>query len=186
MRFVLVILLLMAAGSGAAAQGAVLPSVPFSATAVQEQGAVRVVETIHYADGRLRIDGANGFAATILDLNTQTECLLMVNHTYLVLPMDNHRFRTYFAQSVAETDARKLGREQIAGMATTKYGYARDGAVDEGGTYWLTDSGIMVRHAYEDGAFGETRRHLDYLENLKVGPQDESLFRTPAGYRPAR
>src|SRR3954471_17792471 len=77
----------------------VLPKVDFSATAVHESGAYATRETIHYADGKLRIDRGNGFSSTILDLTTQTQCLLMANHTYLVMPMDDELFRRYIART---------------------------------------------------------------------------------------
>src|SRR3954468_4212377 len=108
MRLLALFLVLFAAAAPAWAQmDAVLPKVGFSATAVEETGAVRVRRTIHYADGRLRIDGpiggtpggtpgsTGGFATTILDLNTGTKCLLMANHTYLVLPLDDELFRRF-------------------------------------------------------------------------------------------
>jgi hypothetical protein len=190
MRLLALFLALFAAAVPARAQvDAVLPKVAFSATAVQESGALRVRQTIHYATGRLRIDGptggTSGFATTILDLNTGTECLLMANHTYLVLPLDNELFRRFFAPVKAASGA-NLGRQPIAGIETTKYHFEGDGALDAGGFYWLSDTGIMLRRAYEDGVYGEARHHLDFLTDLKVGAQDEHLFQIPAGYRLAR
>ncbi len=190
MRLFALFLVLFAAATAARAQvDAVLPKVAFSAMAVQESGTLRVSQTIHYSDGRLRIDGpaggTSGFATTILDLNTGTECLLMANHTYLVLPLDNELFRRFFAPVMAATGA-GLGRQPIAGIETTKYHFEGNGALEAGGFYWLSNSGIMVRRTYEDGVYGEARLHLEFLMNLKVGPQDEHLFQIPAGYRRAR
>jgi hypothetical protein len=67
----------------------VLPTVEFTAISVHKAGAFESQETIHYANGKLRIEHGNGFSTTILDLKTQTQCLLMVNHTYLVTPMED-------------------------------------------------------------------------------------------------
>lgn len=176
---------LLAAGPARAQLTAVLPQVSFSATAIADTGPMRVRQTIHYANGRLRIDGVNGFATTILDLNTGTECLLMANHTYLVLPLDNELFRRFFAPPMAATDA-KLGHQAIEGVATTKYRFEEAGALKAGGFYWIADNGIMLRRAYEDGVYGEAVRHVDYLTDLKIGAQNRALFQIPAGYRLAR
>src|ERR1700755_421853 len=76
----------------------VLPKAEFKAVAIHETGAYKTKETIHYANGKLRIDRGNGFSSTILDLKTQTQYLLMANHTYLVTPMDDELFRRYIAR----------------------------------------------------------------------------------------
>ena len=111
----------------------VLPSVEFTATAVHEAGVMKAVETLHYANGKLRIDRGSGFSSTILDLKTQTECLLMVNHTYLVMPMDDELFRRYIARTVDISGARKMGTQRIEGLETTKYAFGNDGELDAAG-----------------------------------------------------
>lgn len=185
MRLLILFLVLFAAAPAFAQEDALLPKVAFSATAVQESGAMLIRQRIHYAQGRLRIDGANGFATTILDLRTGTECLLMANHSYLVLPLDNELYRRFFAPPKAATGAR-LGRQPLTGIEATKYHFNGDGALNAGGFYWLSDSGIMLRRDYEDGVYGEAHRHLYFLIHLSLGPQDKRLFQIPAGYRQAR
>jgi hypothetical protein len=164
----------------------VLPSVEFSATAVHESGAVRITETIHYANGKLRIDRGNGFSSTILDFTTQTQCLLMVNHTYLVLPMDDELFRRYIARTVDMSGARKLKTEKIEGLETTKYAFGDDGALNAAGSYWLTKTGVMVRREYNDGVFGRDVHHLEFLTNIALAKQPAALFEIPAGYQKAK
>jgi hypothetical protein len=164
----------------------VLPKVEYTATSVHEAGAVRIRETIHYADGRLRIDRGNGFSSTILDFTTQTQYLLMVNHTYLVTPMDNELFRRYVARTPATTGARRIGTQRIEGLDTTKYAFGEDGALDAAGTYWLTSSGVMVRREYEDGVFGHNTRHLESLTHITFEKQPAALFSIPVGYKAAK
>jgi hypothetical protein len=182
---ILVILLIaapVAARSARAQLERVLPSVPFSATAVQQVGAAQIRQKVHYDNGRLRIDGADGFATTILDMRTETKVLLMANHTYLVLPLDDELYRRFFPFRYA----RKMKQEQVQGVAATKYVFDQDGGLAAGGFFWLTADRIMVRSAYEDGVYGASVRHLDFLTDLKVGPVRDSLFVVPAGYRLAR
>ncbi len=166
--------------------GLVLPTVEFSATAVHEAGAYRSTETIHYANGKLRIDRGHGFSTTILDLATQTQVLLMVNRTYLVLPMDDELFRRYIARTVAMSGARRLGTEHIDGLVTTKYAFGDDGALDAAGLYWLTGTGVMVRRKYEDGLFGKNVHHLETLSHITFERQPPSLFSIPPGYKRAK
>jgi hypothetical protein len=164
----------------------VLPKVDFSATAVHESGAYATRETIHYADGKLRIDRGNGFSSTILDLTTQTQCLLMVNHTYLVMPMDDELFRRYIARVADLSGSRKIGAARIEGLETTKYEFGDDGALDAAGLYWMTSTGVMVRREYNDGVFGRDVHHLEFLTHITFAKQPASLFEIPAGYRPAK
>ncbi len=164
----------------------VLPKVDFSATAVHEAGAVETRETIHYADGKLRIDRGHGFSSTILDLKTQTQCLLMVNHTYLITPIDDELFRRYIARSLDMSEAHKIGSARIEGLETTKYEFGYDGALNAAGTYWLTPTGVMVRREYHDGVFGRDVHHLEFLTHLSFEKQPPSLFTIPAGYKLAK
>jgi hypothetical protein len=164
----------------------VLPRVDFSATAVHESGAHSTRETIHYADGKLRIDRGNGFSSTILDLTTQTQCLLMVNHTYLVMPMDDELFRRYIARNVDISGSRRIGAARIEGLETTKYEFGDDGALDAAGSYWLTSTGVMVRREYNDGVFGQDVHHLEFMTHITFAKQPPSLFEIPAGYRLAK
>ena len=193
MRIVLLILAMILGGpiwawsGGIAAawayDGLVLPDVAFSATAVHQSGAVETRETIHYADGKLRIDRGNGFSSTILDLTTQTQCLLMVNHTYLVMPMDDELFRRYIARSLDASDARKVGSETLEGQATTKYAFGDEGALAAAGSYWLTKTGVMMRREYDDGVYGRNVHHLEFLTHVVFDPQPDALFKIPAGYK---
>jgi hypothetical protein len=164
----------------------VLPSVDFTATVVHEAGAIKTREIIHYASGKLRIDRGNGFSSTILDLTTQTECLLMVNHTYLVMPMDDELFRRYIARTVDISGSRKMGTERIEGLQTTKYAFGDDGELDAAGAYWLTSTGVMVRREYNDGVFGNHMHHLEFMTHIAFGKQPAALFEIPAGYKPAK
>ena len=182
MRYVLIFLTMLICPYARAQGDLVLPGVEFSATAVHEAGAFQTKETLHYTPGKLRIERGNGFSTTILDLRTRTQCLLMVNHTYLVLPMDDELYRRYIARTSAISGARKIGSERIDGLETTKYAFGDDGALDAAGSYWLTNTGIMVKREYEDGVFGRNVHHLEFLTRISFEKQSSALFSIPAGY----
>lgn len=160
----------------------VLPTVSFSAVAVRQVGAMEVKQRIHYSDGRLRIDGADGFATTILDLRTESQLLLMANHTYIVLPLDDELYRRFFPFRYAK----RLKPDAVAGRTATKYVFDHDGALDAGGYYWLTPDGIMLRCTYVTGVYGMEHRHSDSLTDVKIGSVPASLFTVPPGYRQVR
>lgn len=164
----------------------VLPRVSFSATAIDQSGAFESRAKIYYAGGRLRIEQGHGFSTTILDLNTGTECILMANHTYLVLPMDDELFRRFFPRNPNLTGAHRMGTTRLDGMEATKYAFGDEGGLKAGGYYWLSSTGIMLKRDYEEGLFGVNKHHLDSIQNVSIGPQPASLFQIPAGYRLAK
>jgi hypothetical protein len=176
----------LAASPAIAANDTVLPSVSFKATAIQTAGAYQNKETVYYADGKLRIERGRGFSTTILDMNTETQCILMANQTYLVLPMDDELYRRFFPMDPKFTEDRRLGTEQIEGMQTTHYEFGGEDALKASGTFWLSSSNIMLRRDYADGLFGKQVHHHDVLQDVSVGPQPASLFEIPAGYRKAK
>lgn len=183
MRFALAMLCLLIARPAFGDDDLVLPRADFAATAIHEAGSFRTRETIHYASGRLRIERGEGFSITIIDLTTRTQCVLMADHTYLILPMDDELFRQFIA---ASAEARQLGIEQIDGQPTTKFEFGNEGELKAAGTYWLSDSGIMVRREYEDGLFGQNTHHRVFLANIAIGAQPSALFEIPPGYTQAK
>jgi hypothetical protein len=182
MRYVLVFLTMLVAPQAWGQSDLLLPTVDFSATSVHQAGPLQTKETLYYIPGKLRIDRGEGFSTTILDFTTQSQCVLMVNHTYLVLPMDDELFRRYIARTPNASGARKLGSERIEGLETTKYAFGDDGALDAAGSYWLTKTGVMVRRDYEDGIFGQNVHHLEFLTHITFEKQPAALFTIPAGY----
>jgi hypothetical protein len=186
MRAFLAVAAFLVSAPALAFDGVLLPSIPFSAVAVHRTGAFETREMIHYAGGRLRIDRGAGFSTTILDMNTGSQCLLMANHTYLVLPMDTALFSRYFPLKPDLSPTRTLGPKRVEGIMTTEYAFGEGGELDAAGRYWLTNSGVMVRRDYEDGVHGTNTHHVEFLTRLVFGQQDEALFEIPSGYRPAR
>jgi len=79
-----------------------------------------------------------------------------------------------------------LGSETIDGLHATKKkvsGKESDGSPVEG-TVWMSDEGIVLR-AESDIVDEDGKHHLLRMElkNLRIGPQDSTLFEIPAGYK---
>lgn len=185
MRFLVALLAcLIAAPAAWGFVDVVRPDVAFSATATAESGQAMLRETVYYSPGRLRIERGTGFAVTILDLDNWSQCLLMPDHTYLVLPMDDTLYQRYFptVRAPGETARKTVARR---GGKPMKYPFGAYGGTNPEGFYWLDDNNIMVRREYADGLFGHSSRHIEYLTNIVVADQPATLFAIPPGYRRA-
>ena len=109
---------------------------------------------------------------------------------WLVLPGLHSYVEFSFPQAIAELSDPSLrgtpvGQETIAGLRTTKYRVehsARDGtSVD--GWMWVTGQGIVMKL---DGTArprsGKPTPFSMQLQNVRVGPQDASIFDLPQGF----
>lgn len=77
-----------------------------------------------------------------------------------------------------------VGRETIDGLRTAKYRV--EGATPKGGAFdgfvWTTQDGVVVKIDGEgQGQAGRGRLAMSF-RNIRVAPQDQSLFEPPAGY----
>jgi hypothetical protein len=74
------------------------------------------------------------------------------------------------------------GTETLAGMKTTKYRMVTNDR-SASGFLWVNDDGILLKMDMVAKEDGENTRVTVTLSNLKVGPQDASLFELPPGYK---
>jgi hypothetical protein len=80
----------------------------------------------------------------------------------------------------ASLKPRKLGREEIGGLWTTKYDVERLKAKEPYTlTLWLTDDGIPVQAEASESS-GDYRL---IQSNIRRGPQDAALFEVPNGFK---
>jgi hypothetical protein len=78
------------------------------------------------------------------------------------------------ARDYAHLQPEEIGRETVAGEATTKYRVTVEGRTI---FIWATEDGIPLRME-DESAEG---RFVIELTNLKRGPQPDELFEVPAG-----
>jgi len=86
----------------------------------------------------------------------------------------------------AQLTVTALGSETIDGLHATKKkvsGKEGDGSPVEG-TVWMSDQGIVLR-AESDIVDEDGKHHMLRMElkNLRIGPQNSTLFEIPAGYK---
>ena len=79
----------------------------------------------------------------------------------------------------------KIGQESVAGQPATRYRlrYRTRGGADGEGEYWQNAAGVHVRSRFSVVDPEGRTRHVELeLADLRVVPQDESLFEPPADY----
>jgi hypothetical protein len=74
-----------------------------------------------------------------------------------------------------------VGQETISGHAANKYKFVTKDK-SAGGFLWYTSTGIPVKMDALSKAGREKTRMTVTLENIKIDPQDRSLFEVPAGF----
>jgi hypothetical protein len=101
--------------------------------------------------------------------------------------------RMYMERSIGEARAQRrdgppddvtiseVGKETLEGVQTTKYKLLmKDGGA--GGFMWFTPEGIAVKMDLLQKEGKKNSRTTITLTNLKIGPQDPSLFEVPDGF----
>jgi Domain of unknown function (DUF4412) len=74
-----------------------------------------------------------------------------------------------------------VGQETVSGQSANKYKFVTKDK-SAGGFLWYTSTGIPVKMDVLSKAGREKTRMTITLENIKIGPQDRSLFEVPAGF----
>jgi hypothetical protein len=78
-----------------------------------------------------------------------------------------------------------VGKEDVNGMATTKYKTVYEGPEGRfGGFTWFTDDNIAVKGFMVSESKGEKHRLKWTMSNVKRGDQPDALFELPAGAKP--
>lgn len=83
-----------------------------------------------------------------------------------------------------QTEMTTEGREEVAGVMTTKSKVIMTGADGSkmGGFWWTSDDGVVIKMDVISVAEGDKVRMKRELSNVEVGPQPAELFEIPEGY----
>ncbi len=79
----------------------------------------------------------------------------------------------------------EVGRETVNGLEATKFAIegVGPGGFDITGHAWVSDRGIVVKFDGMANKYGRPVASRGELRNVRVAPQDPSLFRVPPDYR---
>lgn len=166
-------LVLILAGTAAAAQ--------FSATMVLRDSGKEVLGKIFVQDGKLRqeFDGTAGQTVTIVRPDLKKVWILIPQRgSFTELPLRPELPGQFIQIPPGAQSKRPLGKETVDGYEAEKYQViVRQRSGPEVETIWVaTKLGVPVKLVSKGGRFS-----VEY-QNIKEGPQPESLFSLPPEY----
>ena len=179
-RFGLCLVLAVSAGFSGALQAADIPKkqASYSADAVFQINERQIASKVYHHQGRERREFRLAGVPQVLILQPSEKrvvYLLPLMSVGMELTLGPGESLPSL-QQFASLKPKRLGREEVSGLTTTKYDVERLKA-DEPYTLtlWLTDDGIPVQAEASD-----TRGDYRMLQsNIRRGPQDASLFEVP-------
>ncbi len=156
----------------------------FSADAKLETDEVNTTTRVYYKPGKIRDEMNMGGQSliTIRRMDMQKVWTIMGDGgMYMENSVDEPNER---APDYKLVSREVIGPETVNGMATTKYKSVYESADGKfGGFTWFTDDNIAVKGFLVSETNGDKERMQFELSNLQRGPQADSLFEVPAGYR---
>ena len=183
-RFALVsTLCIVAFATSAQGAGLPAPTVEYSADRVMETEAGTFEGKVYAAKDKERSETRLRGMTSVMILRRDKQL------GYMLMPQQKMYQQMDFAKAQAQNGGQpadqveitEVGSETIEGQATTKYKLVmKDGSA--GGFMWFTRDGIMMKMDSVVKSGRDKSRVTITLKNLKVGPQDASLFEVPAGY----
>lgn len=164
-------------------------TVEYSADMVLQSGQVSSTGKIYHALGgkdRMEFNAQGTTAITIVRTDKKLAWMLMPSQNmYMEMSLEESMKKSGRTNvDDCDMDFSAQGSETVNGVSAAKNrvsGTCPDNTKYEG-TMWITKDNIMVKMdsvATVDGR--QTNMTMD-LKNLKVGPQDASLFEVPTGY----
>ncbi|GEM_PF-6638092 len=146
----------------------------FSADQVLEMpGQGKMIQKIYYAPGKVRIEQNTPMGKMVSIMLTEKGVTLLLNpmtKTYMEMPSQSSE-----EMGVVDTEQKakmkKIGTDTVEGIKCTKY--EMEGGK---GTVCLAEGADIALKIEMDGGMSI------YLQNIKPGQQDATLFQVPEGY----
>jgi outer membrane lipoprotein-sorting protein len=165
------------------------PTVEYSGDMVMESDQGSMTTKLNYAlGGKQRMEISAGGQNTIMILRQDKKVswvLMPQQNTYMEMSISDASKKTGTNVNDCDMDISSQGNETVNGVSATKSKVSMScpDNTKYDGTMWVTKEGIMVKMDAVAGQ-GSTQGHIKIdLKNLKIGPQEASLFEIPAGYQ---
>jgi hypothetical protein len=162
------------------------PKVAYSADSFTRSGDLTMESKVFRAPGKERRELTTGGQTQIMILRLDKKT------AYTLMPEAKLYIETSLADAQAESgdiagsevSQTVVGEETLDGVKTTKSKIAvrQAGGGRFEGFVWSTKDGIVMRLEGGEPRGGASGQIITWLENLKIGPQDDSLFEIPPGY----
>jgi outer membrane lipoprotein-sorting protein len=166
------------------------PTVEYSADTVIQSGQMSSTGKLYHALGgkdRMEMNAQGTTAITITRTDKKVAWVLMpAQNMYMEMSLEESAKKSGNTNvNDCDIDLSSLGDETVNGVKATKNkisGTCPDNTKYEG-TMWVTKEGIMVKMESVATVDGQQANVTMDLKNLKIGPQEASLFEVPAGYQ---
>lgn len=153
----------------------------FSADTIMTSNEVKTKGKIYYKADRFRMDmKAPEEMIVITRVDKKVIWNIMpAEKMYMEIPFDLKNKPMVEEKLKGEIERKHVGNETIDGHPTKKYliTYKVDNKREQAYQWWATDINFAVKTAAIDGSW------IQEFRNVKIGPQPDSLFEVPAGYK---
>lgn len=189
-NFIVFVVILSLTTSAFAAEKMKQSTVEYSADMVMTSGQISSTGKIYHALGgkdRMEMNAQGTTAITITRTDKKVAWVLMpAQNMYMEMSLEESAKKSGKTNvSDCDMDLSSLGDETVNGVRATKNkvsGSCPDNTKYDG-TMWITKDGIMVKMESVATVDGQQANVNMDLKNLKIGPQEASLFEVPAGYQ---
>ncbi len=160
-----------------------VPTVEYSADRLVETASGSFTGKVYATRDKQRAETNMGSMQSVMILRQDKKVgymLMPAQHMYRQMDLSNAQKQSG-TQPQDQVEITEVGSDTIAGQSTTQYKMImKDGTA--GGFIWVTKDGIPVKMDAVSRDGKEKTRMTMTLTNLKIGPQDPSLFEVPGGY----
>jgi hypothetical protein len=184
-------LLCVAGSAGAAVElDFARPDIEYKANRIMEMPQATMRQKFFYELERTRAEMDMGGQQTVTITREDLGVIWIIIGTNMYMETSMTDIEKYAENTEGSPDAMevveysKLGEETIDGYKTTKYKViTRDPDGDQmTGFFWLTEEQIAVRMEMDFEMEGEQTHIVVRLEDIEIGPLEDSLFEVPPGY----
>jgi hypothetical protein len=161
-------------------QGAALATEFSADTLMTYEGGQKITGKIYFKPDMFRMDMKDMEDMTVI---TRIDKKVMWNimrgeKMYMEMPLDLSNKPKIEEKFEGELERKEVGKETVNGHPTTKYliTYKVDKKKEQVYQWVATDINFPVKTAAVDGSWTQE------FKNIKLGPQQQSLFEVPAGY----
>jgi hypothetical protein len=162
-------------------QGAALATEFSADTVMTHEGGQKITGKIYFKPEMFRMDMKDMQDMSVI---TRLDKKVMWNimrseKMYMEMPLDLSTKPLVEEKFEGEIERKEAGRETVNGHPTIKYliTYKAGNKKEQVYQWFATDIDFPVKTAAVDGSWTQEFR------NIKVGPQQQSLFEVPAGYQ---
>lgn len=153
----------------------------FSADTIITTKEVKTKGKIYFKADRFRVDMKDPMEMIVITrIDKKVIWSIMPDEKmYMEMPFDPKNKPMVDEKIEGEIERKYIGDETIDGHPTKKYlvTFKIDNQIEKIYQWWATDINLAIKSAAVDGSW------VHEFKDIKIGPQPDSLFELPAGYK---